>query len=225
VLLLIGLVAFLAVYNNATNLLGLPDSWYVPLNVLVGAALVAVARAAGLGWADLGFDPAALRQGVRWSAWIALAITAGLAVLLALPATRPLLADARVAGLGLGGLAYQTLLRIPIGTALFEEVAFRGVLLGVWTSHRGLAAAIVGSSVVFGLWHIGPTIVALDLNAVATTPGARVLAVTAACVVTGVAGAGFAWLRVVTGGLAAPVLVHAALNSLATVAAWIAHGR
>jgi len=50
----------------------------------------------------------------------------GLAVLA--PATCPLLNDQRVAGLDRRQLAYQVLLRIPVGTVAWEEIAFRGVL-------------------------------------------------------------------------------------------------
>lgn len=224
-ILLVALVVFLVVYNNATNLLGLPDGWYVPFNLMLGAGLVGVALATGHDRGAVGLDPAGVRSGLRWAGVIALVVAAGLAALLALPSTRPFLADTRVAGLGLGGLAFQTLVRIPLGTALFEEVAFRGVLMGVWTRQHGLVTAIVGSSIAFGLWHIGPTIVALDLNGIATEPAARVLAVSGAVVVTAAAGVLFCLLRVATGGILAPILAHAAINSLATTAAYLAQGR
>jgi hypothetical protein len=53
-------------------------------------------------------------------------VGAGYAVALALPAVRPLLADARVAGAGAGEIAGTGFVRIPLGTVLWEEVAFRG---------------------------------------------------------------------------------------------------
>ena len=40
----------------------------------------------------------------------------------------PLLDDQRIAGLDRRQLAYQVLLRIPVGTVAWEEIAFRGVL-------------------------------------------------------------------------------------------------
>jgi hypothetical protein len=46
------------------------------------------------------------------------------------PATRPLLNDQRIAGLDRRQLAYQVLLRIPVGTVAWEEIAFRGVTPG-----------------------------------------------------------------------------------------------
>ena len=56
---------------------------------------------------------------------VAASYTIGLAV----PDVRPLLHDGRVAGADGGAIAYQVLIRIPLGTVLWEETAFRGVLL------------------------------------------------------------------------------------------------
>jgi membrane protease YdiL (CAAX protease family) len=44
-------------------------------------------------------------------------------------------------------------------------------------------------------------------------------------VTTFAAGLVLVWLRIVTGGLAAPFALHATLNSLSTVAAHLAHKR
>jgi hypothetical protein len=52
------------------------------------------------------------------------------------PRPPPLLSDARVAGLDGDEFAYQVLVRIPLGTVLWEEVAFRGVLLAAAPSAR-----------------------------------------------------------------------------------------
>src|SRR5207244_6496249 len=72
-------------------------------------------------------------------------------------------------------------------------------------------ASGVGAAV-FGVWHIRPTVEALEVNGLATGRGARVLAVTA--VVGGTAGAGavLSLLRERSGSLAAPVLLHLAAN-------------
>jgi membrane protease YdiL (CAAX protease family) len=146
--------------------------------------------------------------------------TFGLAALT--PATRPLLNDRRIAGLDRRELAYQVLLRIPVGTVAWEEIAFRGVLQA--TLRRVLAepvATAVGSAV-FGLWHIRPTAEALAVNGLAPGRGARVAAV--AGVVAGTAGAGAALslLRERSGSLAAPVLLHLAANCAGPLASALA---
>jgi uncharacterized protein len=218
---LFALCGFLAVYNNATNLLGLPDSWYVPLNVALTAALVAGARAQGYEWRTLGLHREALGPGLRWGAGAFALVGVALLAAFVVPAAQPLLADQRVAGLEPAGLAFQVFVRIPFGTVLWEEVAFRGVLFGVWAHHVGRTAAVLGSSAVFGLWHVGPMIVLLRENDVALD-AAGWLAVAGGVGATAAAGVVFCLLRVRTAGVVAPMLAHLATNSLGTVAAFVA---
>jgi membrane protease YdiL (CAAX protease family) len=49
------------------------------------------------------------------------------------------------------------LLRIPVGTVAWEEIAFRGVLQAALRRVLAEPAAIAVGSAVFGLWHIRPT--------------------------------------------------------------------
>ena len=144
-----------------------------------------------------------------------------LAVGVAIPALHPLFDDARVADIGPGLLAYRALIRIPLGTAVFEEFAFRGALLGAWAKLTSPVRAAVGSSLVFGLWHVRPTIDVLDANDLATSSVARLSALTAAVVLTAVAGYLFCLLRLRSRSLLAPIIAHAAINSFAIVAAWM----
>jgi len=134
------------------------------------------------------------------------------------PATRPLLDDQRVAGLDRGQLAYQVLVRIPVGTVVWEEVAFRGVLHAALRRVLAEPAAVAVGSAVFGLWHIRPTAEALEVNGLAVGRGARVTAVCA--VAAGTAGAGvlLSMLRERSGSLAAPVLLHLAANCVGPLA-------
>ena len=77
------------------------------------------------------------------------------------PCTRPFrrwFADDRVRAESRREVAYETLARIPIGTALFEEVAFRGVLTGLLLRTMAAGPAYAVSSAVFGLWHVLPTL-------------------------------------------------------------------
>jgi uncharacterized protein len=151
-------------------------------------------------------------------AGIGLGVAAGTPVVAAfgvgalVPATRPLLDDQRVVGLGRGQLAYQVLLRIPIGTVAWEEIAFRGVLRGALGRVLAEPAATVVGSAVFGLWHVRPTVEALEVNGLAVGRGARILAVFA--VVGGTAGAGvlLCLLRERSGSLVASVVLHLAAN-------------
>lgn len=215
------LLAFaLVAYNNLLNRWKLFNGWlYLPLNVAAGSALLAVARF------ELHLDGSALGLSLRGIGLGVGIAAAGLCAFLPLVSRRgrTLLADERLTGAsGLRG-AYIVLVRIPVGTALFEEIAFRGVLFAAWQRPVGTVAAAVGSAAAFGLWHVAPT-----LNLVrANRPGAGRRAVWAVLaggvVLTAAAGLFLAWLRVHAGGIAAPLAVHASFNSASAAAALMAH--
>ncbi|MCW2910929.1 MAG: Abortive infection protein, partial [Actinomycetia bacterium] len=111
-------------------------------------------------------------------------MTAGWLILAAVPAIRPVLADQRIAGLTRRGVAYQAMVRIPAGTVLWEETAFRGVLQASLRRVMPRPAAIVLTSAVFGLWHIRPTADALRINQVAGSRRAALGSVAAAVAAT-----------------------------------------
>lgn len=189
-------LGILVLHNLLTNL-WFTDRWaYVPVNLVTAGALVAVA---GVG----------VPVGAWWPAVAAAAVVLAAIALVAAVAPR-LLADQRLAGVDTRGVAWRALARIPLGTVVLEEVAFRAVLPALLSP---LAAAAL-----FGLWHIAPTTKTLDINGVRRH---RVAAVAGAVAFTTVVGLVLWELRVATGGLAAPMLVHTAANSGATVAAYL----
>jgi uncharacterized protein len=110
--------------------------------------------------------------------------------------------------------------RVPLGTALLEEVAFRGVLLGLLATLLGTRRAVVLSSLLFGLWHVRPAWGMAVANGAGL--GVGLASVAGSVVVTAIAGLAFCWLRLRTGHLAAPLVTHAGMNALATFAAHLA---
>jgi membrane protease YdiL (CAAX protease family) len=210
----------LVAYNNFRPELG-PLS-YVGVNSLVGIALGGLALGPLRSNArDLGLAGNRPRV-VLTAGAAAAAVVIPLFALAASDSTARFVADERAAGLDGAQIAFQALIRIPIGTALFEEFAFRGVLLGLF-SRRGRAFGVVASSVAFGLWHIRPTMDIIEANIADASAAASASLVAAAVVTTGLAGAALCWLRRRGGGVAAPWAFHAVMNSLALVAATIAH--
>jgi uncharacterized protein len=202
--------------------LGLGDRFYVGRNLLLTFLLLVLARAVGLTTSDLGLGRIDLARGRRWglAAVAVVAVVLGLAVGVAdrFQPVAALLGDQR-ASLPSAEVAYQAAVRIPLGTALFEEVAFRGVLLALFVRTMGIWRATVTSSVVFGLWHVAPAIVALRINGVVPASAGGVGAVVSTVLVTTVAGVLFCLLRWRSGSLLAPVLAHWATNALGLVAA------
>ncbi len=216
----LALGAALAVYNGVVHLTPGYDFLYVPLSLAVAGAVLMAGRRHGLAASDLGLEGSATRFGLRWGGYATAVAVAVLGTAVAIPALHGLLDDARVAEISIGGLLYRTLIRIPLGTVVLEEVAFRGVLFGAWARWRGTMAAAVGSSVVFGLWHIRPALELLAENDLAEALVARVPTVAAAVALTTAAGLVFCFLRIRSRSLLAPFVAHAAINSLATLAAF-----
>lgn len=220
----VGLGAVLLVYNSTTQLIPGHNALYVPINVMATVLLALAAGAAGLRSSDLGLEPSTRRAGTILGIQVAGGVAAALVIAAATPPLHRFFEDARIADITPALLAYRALIRIPLGTALFEEFAFRGVLFGAWLRIVGSRPAAIVSSVVFGLWHIRPTLDLLNANQVATAAPGRLITVVAAVAFTTVAGYVFCLLRIRSGSLVTPFVVHSAVNSLALVAAAVING-
>ncbi len=209
-------VAVLTVTNLANNR-WLP-SYGMLTAVVVSALLLAAHRRAGGTWADAGLDPATLGRGVRWAAVLIGSVGVGCAAAALLPATRGLFADERYSGLTGGQVALRVLVMVPVGTVLLEEVAFRGVLYGLVRRVRGAVWATAVSSVLFGLWHVLPSLPLASVKPALTPLFGRsalgaMAAVVGAVLFTGAAGVLFCELRRRSGSLLAPMGLHWAINA------------
>ncbi|WP_103352548.1 type II CAAX prenyl endopeptidase Rce1 family protein [Amycolatopsis sp. CA-128772] len=190
--------------------------WAYPLCGLVAAAvLVALARAAGCSWLDLGLHT------VRRPALVGLAGAGLVAVVfgiaLAVPALRTVYQDGRVGDPDFAQLLWLTCGRILFGTVLIEEVAFRGVLPALFgaADERWRWRPILAAAALFGLWHALPAL-AIGRNAAVhevfgSTPAVvlQVLAMAAA----GAAGIFLHWWRHTGRGVLASVIVHFTTNA------------
>lgn len=214
----VGLSLALLAWNNLVHLLPGASAAYVPLNLAAAAAVTAAARRHGLSAWDLGLRRDRLGAGARWGGAVAAVVAGALAVASAVPALHPLLDDARVRRLPPGAVVYHAFVRIPIGTVLFEEVAFRGALFGALAHSSGRVRAALASSVVFGLWHVRPTLGLLDANDVADDPAARAGAVAVAVLATAAGGVCLCALRVRSASTLAPIIAHTSTNSLGLLA-------
>jgi len=205
-------------YNNIIN------RWepfhgpaYVPFNLSFAGAITFVAAAAlELSRAELGLEADIVPAGVPLAAVLIFAFGA-----FAFASSRHghRIADKRVAGMHGTALAFYVLIRIPLGTALTEEVIFRGVLFAGWrAAGLSILGAALCSSVAFGLWHIAPTVNGVRINAPDTSEAKVRAAVIGAVLLTTMAGLVLTMLRV-EGGLLGPTLLHAGINSMGALAA------
>jgi membrane protease YdiL (CAAX protease family) len=214
-------VAVLAAHNLVVHRM-LPAPADAALNLATAAGLTAFAGRAGCSPADIGIRPEDLGSGVRTGVWAAAAAVGGVAAVAALPPTRGFFHDRRVRGVGRREAAYHLALRIPLATALAEELLFRGALLALLGRRRPPAAAVLWTSLLFGAWHVLPTLDHYHGNPASTLVAdagrGRRLAVLATMTSTTGAGLVFAWLRLRSRSVLAPALAHAALNMSAYLA-------
>ncbi len=211
---LVGIVTLLVAVNLSTGFV--LDGWAAGA-VQVGAAAVAVlvARRRGYSRSALGLDPDVVPSGLRLGGIVSAVIVIGVSVVALLPFTRGFFDDDRFVDVEWIDVAVEVVVRIPVVTALGEELLFRSVLLGVLMAGMSRGRAVGVSSVLFGLWHVLTTMADLDGNeaTVDFSGWEAALGVAGAVVVTGVAGVAFCWLRLRAGRLAAPWLVHTVLNA------------
>ena len=116
-----------------------------------------------------------------------------------------------------GRLMFQALIEVPFGTVLFEEIAFRSVLLSMLIRREGLVFGVIVSSLLFGLWHILPSIGTHEQNpALGSVVGGglrgNILAVALSVLTTSIAGVLFYSVIPAASGL--PVSPDWALGAL-----------
>jgi uncharacterized protein len=170
--------------------------WHPIPNASLGTALVAITRS------PLGLRPPALWSGMRYGLTAGAAAALGVAAITALPPVRRAMAQRdlpRHPGRWL-------LVSIPIGTVWPEEVTYRATLGTVAKDAFGPTRGLLLQAAAFGLWHI------VD----ARITGQPIIGTV---VLTGIAGWFFGWLHARSGSVAAPMLVHLAVNEAAGLAA------
>jgi membrane protease YdiL (CAAX protease family) len=220
----VAVVVVLALANVLNNRL-MPAA-YVVTSLVTTGVLLGLLRLAGVGWAQAGLDRDTVRRGLTWGLILIIAVAACYLACALLPGTRDLLLDRRVADAGPGRIVFEVLVRVPLGTVLLEEVAFRGVLYALVRSEYGVVGATVVSSGLFGLWHVLPAADISTVNPLMTRifgpgPLGAMLATTAAVIVLGLAGWILCELQGRSGSLLAPAALHWATNGLGYIAAYL----
>ncbi len=214
------LVAILALagYANVIANEVLDDAWHIPFNLGILGVAILIARRAGTTWTTMGLRTDRVKRGLGVGGVVIAVIAAGVAVGIAIPATRELFKDDRIIDNSVAWVLFQAFVRIPLATALYEEVLFRGIVFGMLIRRRSPLTAGLMTSVLFGLWHILPTIETLNTN-----PGGDMftgiiglgVAIIGAIAGTFVAGLGFLWIRLYANSTYASVLAHIGTNSVA----------
>lgn len=197
-------------------------SWLVV--AMVTGLLALIAWKGGLGLNDVGLSKHSVRKGVLWGALAAVLIALVSAV--AYKLGRSLFLDSRYHN-QLHWAVFLALVVIPLHTVLLEELAFRGVLWGALRRIKDTRFATIVSSVIFGLWHVAPSInVNHSSQNVARFAGSNasgdILSIAGIVLVTTAAGLALCELRRRSDSLIAPILAHWAINGVAIILAALA---
>lgn len=217
----VALVVGILVVSNLVNNLMLPAWAYVPWNMAVAGAIVAIALRV-VTPEQVGFTE--WKRGARWGLVLFVGMVVILAIGLAVPALRTLFDDDRVDG-STWLWVYHTFIRIPFGTVGLEEVAFRAVLPGLLAVRLGVLRACIWTSLLFGLWHVLAAWNIHEVNsgvgeAVGTGLTGQVIAVSFAVLGTTIAGLWWCWVRYRSGSVLSTMIGHVASNSLSYTVVW-----
>ncbi len=216
----------LLAYNNCLSLVigpgdgpGLVRVW---ANAGMLALLLAAALARGYGAEELGLAPRRLAGGFAagFLGGLALAVIPVGFIALAPFVTGEPIENEGITSLSGPALALRLGLRVPLGTALFEEAVFRGVLYAAALRAGGQRAAFLWTAAVFALWHTAITSMTVAESGVVGSTGLVALGVIVSLAGLFVGGLIFAWLRWRTGAIGAAVGLHWSVVAAMTIAVW-----
>lgn len=221
----LGLSAVLLAYSNATSVFSgdTREQFLLWSNLAVLAALLAWALGgARFSLAEIGLDPRNAPGSALFGATLSLIVAIPPVLFIALTSlfTGDAVEAEDITERSGAGMAYFLLFRQPVGTALFEEVAFRGVLYGAWQRVGGDRTAFLATAVVFSLWHTVITSRTVAESGVVGGPAAVVGGVVISLLALFVGGLLFAYLRWHTRSIAAPAAAHWLIVAAMVAALW-----
>jgi membrane protease YdiL (CAAX protease family) len=186
-------------------------------NLLGYCGLFLVYRLGKLTPADTGLEKSQARNGVTYGAIVAVVVLAGSLIFFLFD--RSFFMDSRYHH-SLGVAVYATIVLLPLKTVLFEELAFRGIFLGLALKlmHQRLISVIT-TSLAFGLWHVSSS---MDIGSYHLSSGIiipQLLVVGGAVIITAAASMALCELRLRSHSLIAPIMTHWALNGFAILLA------
>lgn len=212
----LALVILILLYGTVLARL-VPKKFHLWLNISIAAVAILVGFAFNLTLNQMGLGLRHILPGI----FVAVAASAIITIITlgisAIPFLRHYFLGDDLAHASGKLIAFEAAIRIPLGTALIEEILFRGVLLGLLLTHNSVIVSVVISSVIFGLWHIFPTINTLESNdgvaAIMHSKKRKAGSVAGTVIVTFIAGLMFGWLRIIANSVIAPWLVHWSINA------------
>jgi membrane protease YdiL (CAAX protease family) len=208
------LVVLILLYGTVLARL-VPKKWHLYLNIFIAGVAIILGMAFGLSLSQMGLGH--ILPGIFVAIGASAIITVATLVISTIPYLRRFFLGDDLAHASGKLIAFEAAIRIPLGTALVEEILFRGVLLGLLLQHQSTLGALLISSLIFGLWHIFPTINTLETNNELSVMNAKKArqagSILGAVSVTFIAGLIFGWLRIIANSIIAPWILHWSINA------------
>lgn len=219
------LALFLFSYNNLINFL--PPKLHAPLYVWInlGALLlvwILSRRYLNLTLSDIGCTRQNIGKSILYGLGLsALIILPFVLLLWLLPGLGFNVRTPRLETIAGDIFWWRIFIRIPIGTAFFEEMLFRGIFYGYLMKKISQVRTILVTSLFFGFWHIVPAlrVVSQDMQITAPVPFIALWFLLIMGSIVG--GILFAWIRYRTRNITGCVLAHALINVLSLVGAFV----
>jgi membrane protease YdiL (CAAX protease family) len=219
------LVLFLFAYNNLVNLL--PPTLHAPLYVWMNLGVLLLVwifskhylnlTPSDIGWTRLNIGKSLL-YGLGISALVVLPF---IILLWVLPSMGYNVRTPRLETVARDIFWWRIFIRIPLGTAFFEEMLFRGIFYGYLMKKMSQARTILLTSLFFGFWHIMPAFRVAGRDLQITAPIAFIAVWFLLILGSIVGGLLFAWIRHRTRNIAGCVLAHASINVLSLLGAFV----
>lgn len=219
----LAVLALMVGVNLADHLLHWNSLVLGPLGAVM---LLAFARHRKLTWRELGLSRHTHGTGLRWGGIVVGVVAAAYLVGVLLPPTRTAFLDVRY-HLPAGQVLFTAFVVIPLGTVLFEELAFRSVLWGLLQRLTHVRWVVLGSSALFGLWHVLPAVAGAANQAVGAAlagfgSAAHLVVIAGTVAFTAAGGLVAGELRRRSGSIFASVGMHWATNALGVLFGMVA---
>lgn len=224
---IVGFSAFVLAYGFVLTHF-IPKRLYSFLNIFMSLGSILFGLFFGATLDDMHLAQDAWQRGILWGLAITVPIVFAVLFILLIPRFRHIFIDHPSKLNKKRSILYELGFRVPFGTALSEEVLFRGVLLGLLLTRYDTWVAVICSSLIFGLWHIAPTWKTLRSNiALQELVGEQRrfhgLSILVSVLTTALAGVVFCLLTLKSDSVIAAWIAHSAINGFSVAGGLIAH--
>ncbi|MGZ8563557.1 MAG: CPBP family intramembrane glutamic endopeptidase [Candidatus Limnocylindria bacterium] len=224
---LILLAATLVVYENVATLVTGGELFIsVPAALTISAILVTGmsvwSRRCDLTLAELGLTRHGAARGAAIGLVVAAVVAAGAVVIVRIgPLVDGPVQYEPFATMPAADAIMRALVWVPLATVLPEELSFRGVLLALLRRRYPDTQAALLSAIPFALWHGLIIVHTVGETSLAGTTWGWTLGILAGVVVVALGGGLFAYLRIRTGSLFAPLTCHWAFNGAVLIGLYL----